>query len=63
MRPAGTEAISSQDMTQALTADELGVLREMSRRVLWLSAAIVDVANAGRPNENRSQSQVATKPG
>ena len=27
------------------------VLREISRRVLWLSAAIVDAANAGRPND------------
>ncbi|MCW2834613.1 MAG: pyruvate dehydrogenase component [Nocardioides sp.] len=26
------------------------VLREIARRVLWLSAAIVDAANAGRPN-------------
>ncbi len=26
-------------------------LREISRRVLWLSAAMVDAANAGRPNE------------
>ena len=26
------------------------VLREVSRRVLWLSAAIVDAANRGRPN-------------
>jgi len=27
------------------------VLREVAQRVLWLSAAIVDAANAGRPNE------------
>ena len=29
-----------------------GVLREIARRVLWLSAAIVDAANAGRPNHS-----------
>ena len=28
------------------------LLREVSRRVLWLSAAIVDAANAGRPNDS-----------
>ena len=27
------------------------VLRQISQRVLWLSAAIVDAANAGRPND------------
>ena len=27
------------------------VLREVAQRVLWLSAAVVDAANAGRPNE------------
>ena len=27
-------------------------LREVARRVLWLSAAIVDAANAGRPNDS-----------
>ena len=27
------------------------VLREIARRVLWLSTAIVDAANAGRPND------------
>jgi pyruvate dehydrogenase E1 component len=26
------------------------VLRSLSQRVLWLSAAIVDAANRGRPN-------------
>lgn len=31
---------------------DLEVLREVSRRVLWLSAAIVDAANRGRPNES-----------
>ena len=33
------------------TYDE-GVLREIARRVLWLSAAIVDAANAGRANHS-----------
>ena len=31
---------------------ELDVLAEVSRRVLWLSTAIVDAANAGRPDES-----------
>ena len=31
------------------------VLREVSRRVLWLSAAIVDAANRGQPNTQRCQ--------
>ncbi|MYU22584.1 pyruvate dehydrogenase [Streptomyces sp. SID8352] len=31
-------------------ADGTDVLRDISRRVLWLSAAIVDAANHGRPN-------------
>jgi len=30
---------------------DVGVLREVARRVLWLSASIVDAANAGRPND------------
>ncbi|WP_037857977.1 transketolase-like TK C-terminal-containing protein [Streptomyces sp. NRRL F-5065] len=29
---------------------DVAVLRDISRRVLWLSAAIVDAANRGRPN-------------
>jgi pyruvate dehydrogenase E1 component len=29
---------------------DVGVLREVSQRVLWLSTAIVDAANRGRPN-------------
>lgn len=32
------------------TPSDIEVLREISRRVLWLSAAIVDAANRGRPN-------------
>ncbi len=36
--------------TEAVAYDE-AVLREIAQRVLWLSAAIVDAANAGRPNE------------
>ncbi len=34
----------------AEVAPDLEVLREVSRRVLWLSAAVVDAANRGRPN-------------
>ncbi|NYD43172.1 transketolase-like TK C-terminal-containing protein [Nocardioides panaciterrulae] len=34
----------------ALSAAEADTLREISQRVLWLSAAIVDAANRGRPN-------------
>lgn len=33
-----------------LSAEQLRVLREVSTRVLWLSSAIVDAANRGRPN-------------
>lgn len=33
------------------TADA-DVLHSISRRVLWLSAAIVDAANRGRPNSS-----------
>ncbi|MFW5472756.1 transketolase-like TK C-terminal-containing protein [Knoellia sp. CPCC 206450] len=40
--PAGTATTSSA---------ELATLREIADRVLWLSAAIVDAANAGRPND------------
>src|ERR1700734_2061524 len=29
-----------------------GVLRDIAQRVLWLSAALVDAANAGRPNSS-----------
>jgi len=32
------------------TRPEVDVLREIAQRVLWLSAAIVDAANRGRPN-------------
>ncbi|MFC4782840.1 transketolase-like TK C-terminal-containing protein [Nocardioides sp. MAHUQ-72] len=34
----------------ALTDEDAATLREISQRVLWLSAAIVDAANRGRPN-------------
>ena len=30
---------------------DVALLQEISRRVLWLSAAVVDAANAGRPND------------
>ena len=33
-----------------LSAAEADTLRQIARRVLWLSAAIVDAANRGRPN-------------
>ncbi|MEU8662840.1 transketolase-like TK C-terminal-containing protein [Actinoplanes philippinensis] len=33
-------------------APDVDVLREIARRVLWLSASIVDAANAGRPNDS-----------
>jgi pyruvate dehydrogenase E1 component len=36
--------------TSATPAEDVAVLREISQRVLWLSAAIVDAANRGRPN-------------
>ncbi len=31
---------------------DVAVLREISRRVLWLATSIVDAANAGRPNDS-----------
>ena len=31
-----------------MSAPDLAVLRQVSQRVLWLSAAIVDAANRGR---------------
>lgn len=33
-------------------ADSIDVLREIAKRVRWLSTAIVDAANRGRPNES-----------
>ncbi len=30
---------------------DVGLLREVAQRVLWLSTAIVDAANRGRPND------------
>jgi pyruvate dehydrogenase E1 component len=46
---------SSADLTApeapSLAYDQ-GVLREVARRVLWLSAAIVDAANGGRANHS-----------
>jgi pyruvate dehydrogenase E1 component len=35
----------------ARPAGDVGVVREVAQRVLWLSTAIVDAANRGRPNE------------
>ncbi len=43
-----TELVSR---TASAEAGDVAPLQEISRRVLWLSAAIVDAANAGRPNE------------
>jgi len=43
--------MSQIDITgPALSSEETATLREISKRVLWLSAAIVDAANRGRPN-------------
>ena len=43
--------MSQLDITgPALSREEATTLREISQRVLWLSAAIVDAANRGRPN-------------
>src|SRR6202161_240166 len=46
--------ISSAPPTAAVPgpAYDEGVLREIAQRVLWLSAAIVDAANAGRDNSS-----------
>ncbi|MET0916505.1 MAG: pyruvate dehydrogenase, partial [Jiangellaceae bacterium] len=41
---AGPDASTASEDTHAV------LLREVSQRVLWLSAAIVDAANRGRPN-------------
>ncbi|GIE89632.1 pyruvate dehydrogenase E1 component [Actinoplanes regularis] len=38
--------------TTPVTLPDVDVLREIARRVLWLSASIVDAANAGRPNDS-----------
>ena len=46
---------SSADPTAAGAASptyDQGVLRDIAQRVLWLSAAIVDAANAGRANHS-----------
>lgn len=45
-----TATAESTTDTEIRAYDEK-VLREVAQRVLWLSAAIVDAANAGRPNE------------
>ncbi|MGI5440135.1 hypothetical protein ACQEV4_22940 [Streptomyces shenzhenensis] len=44
---ATTDATTPAHLTDST---ELAALRDISRRVLWLSAAIVDSANRGRPN-------------
>ncbi|MEU0265073.1 pyruvate dehydrogenase [Nocardioides sp. NPDC006303] len=43
-----TDLTASVD--DAVTPETVDTLREISRRVLWVSAAIVDAANNGRPN-------------
>ena len=40
------------DTRHDTTAYDEGVLRAIAQRVLWLSAAIVDAANAGRANHS-----------
>ena len=44
---AGPTAVEAPNLTY-----DQEVLRDIARRVLWLSAAIVDAANAGRPNHS-----------
>lgn len=39
-------------MTDDPRSPDLDVLREISRKVLWLASAIVDAANRGRPNDS-----------
>ena len=46
-----TAPSSAGSTTATTTSYDEGVLRDVARRVLWLSAAIVDAANAGRPND------------
>src|SRR6476469_4127929 len=44
-------ALSGHALSGSALSDEATTtLREISQRVLWLSAAIVDAANRGRPN-------------
>jgi pyruvate dehydrogenase E1 component len=43
-----TSADSTAPEVPSPTYDQ-DVLRQIARRVLWFSAAIVDAANAGRP--------------
>src|SRR5215203_5695443 len=45
-----TQTHDSPDLHPSLPATDEAVLRDISQRVLWLSAAIVDAANRGRPN-------------
>jgi len=42
--------MSQSTVVSPTSSTEHPILREISRRVLWLSTAIVDVANRGRPN-------------
>src|SRR4051794_16128952 len=45
-----TETSTAPDLTKSMSREEETLLREVSQRVLWLSAAIVDAANRLRPN-------------
>lgn len=38
-------------LAEDLAEDEVTTLRQISQRVLWLSASIIDAANRGRPND------------
>ncbi|HET6563602.1 MAG TPA: transketolase C-terminal domain-containing protein [Marmoricola sp.] len=44
--------MTTETRTSTRPAYDEAVLREIAQRVLWLSAAIVDAANAGRPNDS-----------
>ena len=44
-------AIAESTTDTEIRAYDEKVLREVAQRVMWLSAATVDTANAGRPNE------------
>ncbi|GAA0708370.1 hypothetical protein GCM10010199_03190 [Dactylosporangium roseum] len=43
-------ATPAQRLPQGVAGVDVAVLREVAKRVLWLSTAIVDSANRGRPN-------------
>ncbi len=47
----GSSNDRTADEAVADASGDVEVLQEIARRVLWLSASIVDAANAGRPND------------